>query len=118
MKLAAIVDLGWRDVKTTPPDLHLLSAVLHDGLLLVQAGEPSVHALVQPPGFDDRDMELVAVLESDITCLDGSLQVRCVGHVELKTGLFEQLPAALGLSEAFLAQVHIDPACELARNVP
>ena len=43
------IDFRRRQIETSAPDLHLLSTVLDDGLLFVQARQSSVHALVQTP---------------------------------------------------------------------
>merc|ERR1719282_2090565 len=92
--------------------------MLYHCLLLVQARETSIHALVQSPALDNRDVELVTVLQGEVAGLDGTLQEGREAHVELKTLIFNQCARSFGLSDSFLAQVHVHPARELVGNIP
>lgn len=54
------VNLGWWGRIRAAPLLHLIFAKLGHGLLLVQAGEGAVHALVEPPILVDRNVLLAS----------------------------------------------------------
>mmetsp|Transcript_2768 Transcript_2768/g.5761 ORF Transcript_2768/g.5761 Transcript_2768/m.5761 type:complete len:283 (+) Transcript_2768:109-957(+) len=56
------------------PLLHLLVAVLGDGLLLVETCEPAVHALVEPPALVHRHLLLSGDLEYDLERLLRTLE--------------------------------------------
>mmetsp|Transcript_66948 Transcript_66948/g.178293 ORF Transcript_66948/g.178293 Transcript_66948/m.178293 type:complete len:313 (-) Transcript_66948:70-1008(-) len=116
--LAVLLDGRGRDVEAPAPDLHLLGAVLLHRLLLVQAGESSVHALVQAPALHDGDVHLVGLLESVVEGLDGALEDRGVADVEPQALLLDERPCALCLSDALLGEVHVDPASEAIVHIP
>ena len=48
-ELGVRVNIRWAGVERAPPDLDLLLSVFRSGLLLVEAGQSSVHALVEAP---------------------------------------------------------------------
>mmetsp|Transcript_80261 Transcript_80261/g.192539 ORF Transcript_80261/g.192539 Transcript_80261/m.192539 type:complete len:201 (-) Transcript_80261:17-619(-) len=116
--LAVLLEGGWWDVEATTPDLNLLRAMLDDGLLLVQARQATVHALVETPGLVHRDVQLIRSLQGQVAGLDGALQVGREGHVNLKAFGLQKLTCALGLTQALLGQIHIHPSCEDVRHVP
>mmetsp|Transcript_104929 Transcript_104929/g.292034 ORF Transcript_104929/g.292034 Transcript_104929/m.292034 type:complete len:293 (+) Transcript_104929:179-1057(+) len=118
VELAVLVDVRRRQVEATAPDLHLLRAVLHHRLLLVQAGQAAVHALVQPPRLVHRGVQLIRGLQGQVASLDGPLQVGGVADVELQPLLLDQLAGPLGLTDALLGEVDVHPTRELVRHVP
>mmetsp|Transcript_48000 Transcript_48000/g.148390 ORF Transcript_48000/g.148390 Transcript_48000/m.148390 type:complete len:244 (-) Transcript_48000:190-921(-) len=87
--LAILLNRRWRHVKAAAPDLNLLCAVLLHGLLLVEAGEPSVHPLVQAPRLVDGHVELVGLLEGVVAGLDRTLEDRREADVELEALLLD-----------------------------
>mmetsp|Transcript_14432 Transcript_14432/g.25392 ORF Transcript_14432/g.25392 Transcript_14432/m.25392 type:complete len:309 (-) Transcript_14432:14-940(-) len=116
--LVVLLQRWWRDIKAAAPDLHLISAMLHNSLLFVQTSEAAVHTLVQAPGLVHGHKELFGALECDVAGLDGTLQIRSVADIELQSFSLQQLAGSLGLSKAFLREVDIDPASEDVGNIP
>ena len=115
----ALLFQGWRgDVEAASPDLNLLRAVLDDRLLLVQACEATVHALVQAPGLVHGDVELIRRLQCQVAGLDGTLQEGREGDVDLQVLGLQKLTRALGLAQALLGEVHVHPSGEDVRHVP
>merc|ERR1719339_366707 len=107
-----------RDIKAPPPDLNLLLAVLGGGLRLVEAGQPAVMPLVEPPGLLDGQVGLTALLQHGGKSLLRPGEQRSVGNIEGEPSILERLAAGLGLLHALLAQVRVEPAAELVLLVP
>mmetsp|Transcript_68536 Transcript_68536/g.201160 ORF Transcript_68536/g.201160 Transcript_68536/m.201160 type:complete len:296 (+) Transcript_68536:164-1051(+) len=116
--LALRVDLRRRHVEAAAPHQHLVRAVLLHGLLLVQAGEAAVHALVQAPGLLHRHVLLVGVLQGEVARPVGALEDRGEGDVDLEAVGLQEGAGVLGLAHALLGKVDVDPARELVRDVP
>mmetsp|Transcript_47999 Transcript_47999/g.148387 ORF Transcript_47999/g.148387 Transcript_47999/m.148387 type:complete len:244 (-) Transcript_47999:190-921(-) len=87
--LAVLLDGRRRHVEAAAPDLDLLRAVLLHGLLLVEAGEPSVHPLVQAPRLVDGHVQLVGLLQGVVAGLDRTLEDRREADVELEALLLD-----------------------------
>lgn len=107
-----------RDVEGTAPDLHLLLAVLFGRLCLVEAGQASVVTFVQAPGADHGQPHLVRALHDGPQGLDGPFEHGGVAHVKLHARLFDGLRATLGLLQALLTEVGVEPATEAVLLVP
>mmetsp|Transcript_24887 Transcript_24887/g.52754 ORF Transcript_24887/g.52754 Transcript_24887/m.52754 type:complete len:203 (-) Transcript_24887:2-610(-) len=116
--LAGLLQGRRRDVEAAAPDLDLLGAVLDHCLLLVEAREAAVHALVEAPSLVHGHEELVSRLECEVQGLDGPLEEGGVGNVDLDALRFEQLAGTLALPHTLIRQVHIDPAREAIRDIP
>lgn len=65
-------------------------------LLLVQARESTVVALVQSPVLRHRNPQLVRLLQSQKQGLDGALQARSVSRVELQALSLDKLSSISG----------------------
>mmetsp|Transcript_66953 Transcript_66953/g.178311 ORF Transcript_66953/g.178311 Transcript_66953/m.178311 type:complete len:278 (-) Transcript_66953:158-991(-) len=100
--LAVLLDGRGRDVEAPAPDLHLLGAVLLHRLLLVEACEAAVHALVQTPTLDHGRMELVALFQGVVERLDRALEDRGVADIKPEALLLDERPCTLRLPDALL----------------
>mmetsp|Transcript_97451 Transcript_97451/g.284570 ORF Transcript_97451/g.284570 Transcript_97451/m.284570 type:complete len:448 (-) Transcript_97451:47-1390(-) len=118
VELTVLLDRrGW-DVEAPAPNLDLVGAVFLDCLLLVKACEASIHALVQAPGLLDWQVHLVRLLQSVVQRLDGALEDRGVADVKLKALVLDERSCVLGLPDALLGEVDVDPAGEAVVHVP
>mmetsp|Transcript_43698 Transcript_43698/g.103154 ORF Transcript_43698/g.103154 Transcript_43698/m.103154 type:complete len:210 (-) Transcript_43698:8-637(-) len=118
VELAGDLQRWWGDVEASAPDLHLLGAMLLDGLLLVQACEAAIHALVQAPSLGDRSVQLISALQRNVAGLDGALEEGSVARIQLEATLLNQSAGFLGLAKTLLRQVDIHPASETVGNIP
>ena len=105
-----LLHLGRGHVKGAPPDLDLLLAVLGRRLRLVEAGQPAVVALVQPPRLLHRQILLSDGVQDDLEGVLGPGQKGGVGDVELEAVGLEGRAAGRGLVLARLAQIRVVPA--------
>lgn len=85
----------------TRTDTYLLDAVLVHGLLLVQARESTVVALIQSPVLRYGNPQLVRLLKSQEQRLDGALQARRVRSIKLKALRLDKLSAIPRLLNAY-----------------
>mmetsp|Transcript_27249 Transcript_27249/g.64328 ORF Transcript_27249/g.64328 Transcript_27249/m.64328 type:complete len:284 (+) Transcript_27249:95-946(+) len=109
---------GRGDVIGAAPDEDLVLSMLLNCLGLVQPLEPAVHALVQTPVLDDRQMHAVHVLKDVPGSLDGALESRSVHHVELELLLHQGLGSAVRLRNARGGEGDVDPTSESILDVP
>ena len=107
-----------RGVIATTPHQHLLVAVLLGGLGLVQALQATVVALVEAPALDHRQPDAVHLVEAVVQGVDGTLEHRGVGDVELVALGLEQLTCRHGLRHAGGRQIDVNPAGEAVFEVP
>jgi len=116
--LIAGVERGRGDIVAAAPGEDLLGAVPLAGLLLVEALECAVVALVQAPVAADGDPVLVHDIEGDVDGLDGAAEEGSVGDIERETGVAHQFAGADGLGAAGFGEGDIVPAGEAVLEVP
>mmetsp|Transcript_7985 Transcript_7985/g.18517 ORF Transcript_7985/g.18517 Transcript_7985/m.18517 type:complete len:244 (-) Transcript_7985:66-797(-) len=117
-KLVVLLHQGGGNVVGAPPHVDLVCAVLLHSLLLVEALEAAVVALVEAPGLLDGDPEHAHVLQNGQACLDGTLQHRRVHNVKRKALLAKVLGSAVSLRNARVGKGNVDPASEAVLLVP
>lgn len=109
---------GRRDVVAPTPDVNLLVTPLLPGIVLVEAAQLSVVALVESLVLVNGDVLLTDLLELDAERSLGTLQSRSEGNVELDA----RSSNALGTGERFLAtelgESRVLPAGEQVELVP
>ncbi|MNN46844.1 hypothetical protein D3C81_1612430 [compost metagenome] len=107
-----------RDVVRTAPHLDLVFAVLGGSLSLVQALQATVVALVEAPGLAHRQPILIKLGQRTLQGVDGALEHRGVGDVELQAFLAHQAAGGSRFPAPLLGQVDIHPAGEAVVQVP
>ena len=98
--------------------MDLLLAPLLAGVILVEADEVAVVALVQRLVPGDRKAGLADLGERQVERALGADERRGEAHIEGEALGLELLPGGLGLVDALLAQVRIVPTGEKVLEVP
>ena len=91
------------DVEAPAPDLDLVGADLVDHLLLVEAGEPAVVALVQVPVLADRQPQPPHFVQDQVQRADGAGLDAGEAAVEVIALVGKQTPCRARLGDPFLA---------------
>ena len=107
-----------RDVERTAPDLDLVGPDPVDHLLLVEAGQAAVVALVQAPVLGHRKPQTVHLVEDEMKGADGAGQDRGEAMIEVETLVGEQPAGGARLLDAGGRQVAVPPAGEAILEVP
>mmetsp|Transcript_1383 Transcript_1383/g.4390 ORF Transcript_1383/g.4390 Transcript_1383/m.4390 type:complete len:205 (+) Transcript_1383:591-1205(+) len=114
----AHVDGGRRRGERPAPELHLVLAILLDSLLLVEARQGAVHALVKAPIVVHNHMLLACDSQNNVKGLLRALEQRRVAHIELDA-LLPDLRGAHGrLVLAQRGEAHVRPASEEVGLIP
>lgn len=101
MSLIILVKFWWWNIKTPPPNLHLLLTMLLHCLHLVQPLKSTIVSLIQPPRLNHRNVMTIQLISSVVECLNGSCQDRSVTHVKLKTVLLQDLASLNSLLDTY-----------------
>ena len=100
MTLVVFIELGGRNIKAPPPDMHLFLTVLLDCFKFVKALKCSVMPLIEPPGFDDWDVVTIEFLGCVVEGLDGAGEDRGITKVECEPILLEGFACLGGFLDA------------------
>ncbi len=98
--------------------MDLLGAPALARLLLVDADQLAIVALVQGGGLDGGEPALAKLLENDIERVMRALERGGEGAVEMRAGLFQHGAGAVGLGHALFGEADILPAGEAVGSVP
>jgi hypothetical protein len=101
-----------RDIVAAAPDVHLLLAPALAGIILVEAGEIAVIALVQSLVADGLQLLLAEHVQNDAERVLGSLERARKGDVEAQALCFQQLCAAARFGHSLFREVRVLPAGE------
>jgi hypothetical protein len=109
---------GRRHVIGTAPDLDLLLAPLGARIVLVEAGEVAIVALVQGKVADRRQIGLAELAEDQLQRVLGAGEFGGEGETEGKVERLEALAGGRGLGDTLLGQRGVAPAREQVLQVP
>src|SRR5262245_10481961 len=109
---------GRRDVVGAAPDMHLLSAPLLARVVLVEARELAVVALVERLVLEHRNRFLPEFVEHEVEGALRALEGRRERHVELQALALELASGGARLVDAALGEIDIAPAGEQVLLVP
>ena len=98
--------------------MNLLFAPLGAGVVLVEAGEIAIVALVQRLILDSFEALLTDFIKDDVKRVLGARQRRGEGDVVLDAIIGQSLTAGLGLFDAKLGQVGVLPAGKEILQIP
>src|SRR5581483_8200758 len=118
MALVGPVQVWRAHVVAAPPELHLLFPVLLGRLLLVQALQRAVVALVEPPASFDGDPGKAHLGERELSRRDGPQQKRLVYDFGPEPRLFHETSRLRRLAGALLGQRNVVPPGEEVLEVP
>src|SRR5262249_34677032 len=109
---------GRRDGIGAPPDVDLLLAPFLTGVVLVEAGEVAIVALVQRLVLERLEARLAELIEHDVERPLRPLQGRGEGNAEVEPLGPDAYPGGARLLDALRRQVDIAPAGEEVEEVP
>ena len=98
--------------------MDLLFAEFRGHFGLVQPLQTTVMTFVQPPGGTDRNPHSIHAFQGDPKGLDGPLQDRSEGHIDIKPFRLQQLARVTGLRFTFFRQGNVHPAGESVFAIP
>mmetsp|Transcript_35264 Transcript_35264/g.59215 ORF Transcript_35264/g.59215 Transcript_35264/m.59215 type:complete len:217 (-) Transcript_35264:108-758(-) len=118
MVLVALLQRRRRDVEAAPPNLHLIRTMLLHSLLLVQASQAAIEALVQAPVTVCWDVALIQACQHPPASVNGSLQNTRVCHIEGVTRFLQGFTSGISLLLALFTELHVHPTRKLVLHVP
>ncbi len=83
------IQLWWRNVKASPPNLDLFFSMLFHSLKLVQSLKSTVMSFVESPILDNWDIVTVKFVSSIVESLNCSTENGSIDHVEVESVLFK-----------------------------
>lgn len=98
--------------------MDLLLAPLGAGIILVQAGEVAIIALIEGHALVRLEIALPHGIQNEATGALCPAKARGEGRIEMQPFRLQRLTGALGFQHALLGQVGIPPAGEQVLQVP
>ncbi len=98
---------GRGDVVRALPEVDLLGSPAPARLVLVDAHQLAIVALVERRILHRGDVFLIELVENDLQRMRGARQRAGEGGIEAKTSGLEHGAGAMGLEQAFLGEAHI-----------